>query len=178
MLVTWKVLSLVRRSKNKPKRSEYYLVGNGIRITNCALIQNFFQRQSFINIFSKSKLWYNVVILTKVSPHLADILKNLKIVHSTIYWFKPLSLPCEIYKSQAKYKIFCNHLTATKVRICFRSHFYHKNYKITWFHVSLLANFDTCLVMPYTGGRRKHSIKSIESEPTNFNNWKVQSGSQ
>ena len=38
-----------------------------------------FQGQSFIDIFSKSKLWYNVVILTKVNPNLVDILEILKL---------------------------------------------------------------------------------------------------
>ena len=38
-----------------------------------------FQGHSFIDIFSKSKLWYKVVILTKISPNLADILEILKL---------------------------------------------------------------------------------------------------
>ena len=38
-----------------------------------------FQVQSFMNIFSKLKLWYMAVILTKVSPNLADILEILKL---------------------------------------------------------------------------------------------------
>ena len=39
------------------------------------------QGHSFIDysIFSKSKLWYKVVILTKISPNLADILEILKL---------------------------------------------------------------------------------------------------
>ena len=36
--------------------------------------------------------------------------------------------------------MFCNYLTASDVRICLKSHFYHKKCKITWFHVSLLEN--------------------------------------
>ena len=40
---------------------------------------NIFQGQSFTNICSKSKLWYNVVILTKVNPNLVDILEILKL---------------------------------------------------------------------------------------------------
>ena len=38
-----------------------------------------FQGQSFTNIFPNSKLWYNVVILTKVNPDLFDILEILKL---------------------------------------------------------------------------------------------------
>ena len=87
MLFMWKVLTLVMWSENKPKRSEHYLV---IWSKKCVpqnldmhhklcLNSRIFLGQYFINIFLKSILWYNVVILTIVSRNLAIILEILEL---------------------------------------------------------------------------------------------------
>ena len=86
MIFMWKVSTLVTWSKNKPKRSEHYLV---IWSKECStkwdmhhklcVNSRIFHGQSFINIFSKSILWYNVVILTIVSRNLAIILEILEL---------------------------------------------------------------------------------------------------
>ena len=126
------------------------------------------QVQSFTNIFSKLKLSYMGVILTKVIPNLTDILEILKLyTHlSTNLSHCPYHVKYINHKQEIKY--FAIIWQPVRSEFVFDP-IYPKKHKNTWFHV-LLANFDTCLVMPYTGGRRKHDRKSIESEPTYFNN--------
>ena len=72
-------------SKNKPKRSEYYLIIRskecvpqiGICVTNCALIQKYFRFKA-LQISVQNQNFDAMVILTKVNPNLVDILEILK----------------------------------------------------------------------------------------------------
>ena len=93
-----------------------------------------------------------MIILTKVSPNLADILEILK-----LYTHLSINL------SYCPYLVkFINHKQKTRYFAILwqpvRSEFVldpiliTKKYKISWFHVSLLAILDTFLGMPYTGG--------------------------
>ena len=129
-----------------------------------------FHGQSFINIFSKSILWYNVVILTIVSRNLANILETLELyTHlSTNLSNCPYCVTFINHKQKIRY--FGIIWQSGRPEFVLDPIFLQKvwNYLVLCIIVSKCWNkskdhkkyFDTCLVMSYTGGRRKHGRKS------------------
>ena len=129
-----------------------------------------FQGHSFIDIFSKSKLWYKVVILTKISPNLADILEILKLYTHLSTNFSNCSYCVKFINHEQKIKHFAIIWKPVKSEFVLNPIFLQKvwNYLVLCIIVSKCWNkskdhkkyFVTCLVMSYTGGRRKHGRKS------------------
>ena len=99
-----------------------------------------FHGQSFINILSKSILWYNVVILTIVSRNLAIILEILELyTHlSTNLSNCPYCVTFINHKQKIRY--FGIIWQSGRPEFVLDLIFFYKKYEITWFYVSLLAN--------------------------------------
>ena len=124
-----------------------------------------FHGQSFINIFSKSILWYNVVIVTIVSRNLAIILEILELyTHlSTNLSNCPYCVTFINHKQKIRYfgiiwqsgrpEFVLHPILFTKCMKLLGSIYRNKSKDHKKY-------FDTCLVMSYTGGRRKHGRKS------------------
>ena len=89
-----------------------------------------FHAQSFINILSKSILWYNVVIVTIVSQNLAIILEILELYTHLSTNLSNCPYCVTFINHKQKDQIFRNHLTVRKARICLRSHFFTKSMKL------------------------------------------------
>ena len=99
-----------------------------------------FHGQSFINIISKSILWYNVVIVTIVSRNLAIILEILELyTHlSTNLSNCPYCVTFINHKQKIRYFGIIWH--TGRPEFVLDPIFFYKKYEITWFYVSLLAN--------------------------------------
>ena len=99
-----------------------------------------FHGQSFINIISKSILWYNVVIVTIVSRNLAIILEILELcTHlSTNLSNCPYCVTFINHKQNIRY--FGIIWQSESSDFVLDPIFFYKKYEITWFYVSLLAN--------------------------------------